>query len=328
MSERGSYWSQAVSLVTRTAPFIGVNAVVYAAFFFASLIWFAVWGGLAALMGTLGLGAVAGIFVIIGFGAGAGLVKFARRYLLYMVKGAHIAAMTELLKGGQLPGGMGQFKYGQQLIKDRFKDVSMLFALDTLVTASLKALQRKILRIASWLPLPDGAQSVVRAVTEILNRALTYVDEAILSYAIYQGEPNVWNSARHGVILYAQSYKPILITAGKVWLLGKVFGFLVFGVFLVPAIAVMLVAQGHVAVQLIAIVLALVAAWAVKAAFFEPFALAYTLVTYHAAIAQQTPDYEWDAKLKTASTKYRELVNKAESFGSSAEQREPQSVSA
>jgi len=314
MSGNGSYWTKAVSLVTRTLPFIGVNAVVYGAFFFASLIWFAFWGGLAFLMGRLGLGTVAGVFIIIGFGAGAGLVKFARRYLLYMVKGAHIAAMTELLKGGQLPDGMNQFKYGQKVIQERFKDVTMLFALDTLVTASLKALQRKILRVTSWLPLPEGARSVIRSATEIVNQALTYVDEAILSYAIYQGEANVWNSARHGVILYAQSYKPILITAAKVWLLGKVFAGAVFAVCLIPAIAVMLLFQGHIAMQLIALVLALVAAWGIKAAFFEPFALAYTLVTYHESIAGLTPDYEWDQKLSAASGKYRELVTKATGY--------------
>lgn len=310
---QGSHWSHAVSLVTRTLPFLGVNAAVYGVFFLGSMVWFTFWGGLALLTAKLAP-ILFWVFLAIGVGVGGGLVKFARRYLLYLVKGAHIAAMTEIMHGGQLPGGMGQFKYGQTVIKERFKDVSILFAVDTLVTASLKALQRKALRITSWLPLPEGAQSVVRAITEILARALTYVDEAILSYAILRREPNIWNSAKEGIVLYAQSYKPILITAAKVWLIGKVAGFLAFLLFLIPAAVVMALASSYVLIQVIALVLALVASWALVATFFEPFALAYTLVTYHASIEGKVPDLEWDRKLLDVSPKYRELTNNAANF--------------
>lgn len=310
-NSNGSHWSRAVGLVTRTLPFIGINAVVYGGFFFAGLIWFSFWGGLAFIAGKAGLGPVSAVLFFIGFGAGAGLVRFARRYILYMVKGAHIAAMTEILKGGQIPGGMNQLSYGQKIIQNYFKDVSVLFALDQLVTGSLKSLQRKVLRFASWLPLPEAAESLVRMVTEVVERSLTYVDEAILSYAIYQGDSNIWNSARHGVILYAQSFKPILTTAAKVWLLGKVMVFLLFLLFLVPAIGVMLLAQGHIGVQIVALLMTLVAAWGAKATFFEPFALAYTLVTYHESIAGQVPDYEWDQRLSAVSSKYKELVQRA-----------------
>ncbi|MEZ4459120.1 MAG: hypothetical protein R3E66_05230 [bacterium] len=309
-----SYWTQAVSLVTRTLPFIGVNAAVYGAFFVLSLIWFGIWGGLAFLFGKLGIGVLSTLCVIVGFGAGAGVVKFAQRYLLYMVKGAHIAAMTELLKNGTLPDGMNQYAYGKATIEKHFKDVSILYGVDTLVTASLRALQRKVLSFTSWLPLPDGARDLVRMVTEILNRALGYVDEAILSYAIYRGEENIWDSARHGIILYAQSYKPILITAAKVWVLSKVIGFVLFAVFMIPAVAVLMFVKS-VPFQIIAVVLAFVASWAFKAALFEPFALAYNLVTFHHSIVGQVPDPEWDERLGAVSSKYRELVGKARDAG-------------
>lgn len=312
-----SYATQAVGLVSRTLPFIAVNGAVYGAFFVASLIWFAMWGGLALLFGKLELGVVSAICIFFAFGVGAGLVKFAQRYILYMVKGAHIAAMTEILKNGELPGGVGQYEYGRQIIEKHFKDVSILYGIDTMVTASLRALQRKVLRITHWLPLPDSATDFVRAVTEILNRALTYVDEAILSYAIYRGEENVWDSARHGIILYAQSYKPILITAAKVWLLSKIIGFLLFGAFMIPAVFVLLFVK-TVAVQIIAVVLAIVASWALKAALFEPFALAYNLVTFHNAIAGQTPDMAWDEKLQSISREYDQLVGKAREHGQKA----------
>lgn len=183
-----------------------------------------------------------------------------------------------------------------------------------MVTASLRALQRKVLRITHWLPLPEAATDFVRAVTEILNRALTYVDEAILSYAIYRGEDNFWDSARHGIILYAQSYKPILVTAAKVWLLSKFIGFLLFGFFMISAVFVLLFVK-TVAVQIIAVILAIVAAWAAKAALFEPFALAYNLMTFHHSIAGQVPDLEWNERLLSISHEYNELVGKTKKHG-------------
>lgn len=236
MSQRDvSYWSIAVSLITRTLPFIGVNTAVYAVFFAISAVWFGLWGGLAWVAGSvLHIPVLAYVFIIIGCVIFGGALKYARRYLLYMVKGAHISAMTELLKGGELPGGMNQFHYGREVVEKRFKDVSMLFVLDSLVKGALRSLQNNILRIAHWLPLPDMFDGLVQIATQIMRRALTYVDEAVLSYAIYRDEDNVWDSARHGVLLYAQSYKPILITAAKIWLLGRVVGFVLFLFFCFP----------------------------------------------------------------------------------------------
>src|SRR5690554_4447479 len=149
-----SYWSTAVMLITRTLPYIGVNVAVYTTFFVVALLWFGIFAGLAFVTGVLlKIPVLPFILVFIGLALFGGLSKWAQRYLLYMVKGAHIAAMTELLKGGALPDGMNQFEYGQKIVKEKFKDVSMLFVLDSLVTGALRSLQRKVLRIASWLPL-------------------------------------------------------------------------------------------------------------------------------------------------------------------------------
>lgn len=95
------YWSKAAALVRGTLPYIGVNAAVYAAFFGVSLLWFGLFAGLAWFFhSALSLPTFAVILVLIGALAFGGVLKWARRYVLYMVKGAHIAAMTELLKGG------------------------------------------------------------------------------------------------------------------------------------------------------------------------------------------------------------------------------------
>lgn len=319
LSKEG-YFKQATGLITATIPMLGVNMIVYGLFFLASVVWFAVWAGIAFLTAKIAP-AVAYICVIVALAAAGGLARFARRYILYMVKGAHIAAMTETLMGRKVPGGFAQLAYGRQIIESRFKDVSMLFGLDVMITGTLKAISRKILKIASWLPLPGGAKNAVQIAVHIVERSLTYVDEAILSYAIYRNEENVWNSARHGIVLYGQAYKPILITAAKCYVLGKIMFFGLFALFAIPFFAITTLfasATGDTLsiIQFVILILAAIAAYLIQLALFEPFALAYTMVTYHREIVGKVPDPAWDQRLQELSKSFKQLVTSATSFAS------------
>ncbi len=319
--EKVFYWRTAVKLVTKTPSFLGLTAGVYAAFFLLSLLWFAIWGGLAFLMARLEMPFLALVAIVIGLGVGGGIVAFARRYLLYLVTGGHIAVMTELLKNGSLPEGKSQIAFGRERVKELFVDMSILFGLDQLIKGTLNAIQNRIIRASSLLPLPGGFRKVAKLITEILKRSLIYVDEAILSYAIYRGEKGVWTSARHGVILYAQSYKPILKTAALSWALGKLFLFLAFIVFMAVGIGLLLaLGINHIIAQAIVVGVALSAAYALEQVVFEPFALAYVLVTYYYSIAGTVPDPEWDQRIQSVSDSFKKLVGKArEESGEEAE---------
>lgn len=304
-----SFFAVTLKMMAKTVPFIALNVVVYAAFFFAGLVWFGVWGGLAWLTAKI-TPILAWICLIIGLAAFGGIWKLLKRYILYMVKGAHIAVLTKLVLGQQLPGGMNQISYGREVVEKHFKDVSILFGLDALIDGTLKAISRRVIRFTNWLPLPDSFDKAIRIITEIINRSLSYVDEAILSYAIAEEDDNIWNSARHGIILYAQSYKPILITAFKVWLVEKVAFFVVLLFFGIPAALLASVMPTEV-LKIVVVVVAVLAAWSVQLALFEPFSMTYTLVTYHYTIAGQVPDPEWDERLRGASDKFGELLDKA-----------------
>lgn len=304
-----SYFSTSTGLLFRTLPFIALNTLVYTVFFVGSVIWMAIWGGLAWVFSKFAP-ILSYVCVFIGFAAGGGLIKWLKRYVLYMVKGGHIAALTAMLRGTDAPSGTSQISWGKEKMQKHFTEMNVLFGLDVLINGTLKAMSRKLIRFTNWLPLPDSADGLVRIITEIMNRSLTYVDEAILSYAIYNEEDSIWESARHGLLLYAQSYKSILWTAVKVWLGSKVFFFVVLTIVAIPTVAIVMMVSSPI-VQIVAVVLALFAAWAVEAAFFEPFAMTYTLVTYHYEIADKVPDPEWDQRLQDASGSFREIVGKA-----------------
>jgi hypothetical protein len=306
----------AVGLVTKTTPFLLLNLLVYGLFFVATVIWLAAFGGLAYLFAER-LPLISIISFIIGIGAPWPLLRLARRYILYLVQGAHIAVATKLLLVGELPDGQGQVAYGRTVVKQLFRDVSVLFLIDRMVDGTVKMFTRRFVRIVDMLPLGGAVSSLARIGATIINRSLSYVDEAILSYAIAKDQPNVWRSGRHGLILYAQAYKPILGTAVKIWLLGRVFWLVSLLVIGVPGIllTLMIVPEAEamqLLFQLMVVIGALLFASLFTKAVFEPFAAIYTLTAYHRTIEGLEVNAVWDRRLQNVSKRFRELVGKAQ----------------
>ncbi|TVP99483.1 MAG: hypothetical protein EA359_16960, partial [Balneolaceae bacterium] len=289
----------------KTTPFLLLNLAVYGGFFILSVVWLAIFGSIAYFFSTR-VELLAFLFFIVAIAGPYGVLIFGKRYLLYLVKGAHIAVMTKLYTDGSLPGGKLQVEYGRDIVKQFFRDVTILFALDRMIDRIVRRFTRQFVRIVDILPLGGGASKIARWAAMIVNQSLSYIDEAILSYAIARDEKNVWKSARHGIILYAQSYKPILMTAVKVWILGRVFYVAMLILFGIPGILLML-AFNAIWFQLITLVGIFLLATLLVKALFDPFATAYTLVTYHESIQGVEVNREWDERLRNVSKTFREL---------------------
>ena len=90
----------------------------------------------------------------------------------------------------------------------------------------------------------------------------------------------------------------------------------VFAIFLAPAAALAAILPGQ--VGMIGILVALVFAYAVKAALLEPFAVAAMMQVYFQAIEGQVPDAEWDERLSKASRKFRQIKDKASGWAGGA----------
>lgn len=303
-----------MKLVARTSPYLLLNIGVYFLFFLAVVLWWAVFGGVGGFFLNRDIELIGWLFLMVAFGGPWALLRIARRYVLYLVKGAHIATVTAMLLHTDAPRGGEQIRYGRDVVQRNFRDVSILFAVDQLVAGVLRGVSRTVLRFVDFLPLPPGATSVAAVITAILSRSLTYIDEAILSYSIAQRSDNVWRSARHGVVLYAQAYQPILKAAAITWLVGRLLFFGVLLILALPAAAVV-TSVSSVAVQAITVLAVLLLASLTLLAVLEPFAMTYTLVTYHRTITGLEPHPEWDQRLQTASDKFRELVGKAREAG-------------
>ena len=299
------YLREALGLLLNTTPILWVRLGSYALLGLGLFVYAAVVGGIAWLLsqlwGVLGL-----IVLVVGFGGGFGLVRWASRYYFYLLKAAHTAVMTEFIVHGQGPE-RGQLAYGKAQVQERFRDTSIMFAVDQVLDGVVKAINRTFARVTDLLPIPgmDGLQKLVRQVSKF---ATTYIDEAILSRAYAQREDNVWAVAKDGVILYAQGWKPILANAVALTLLSYV-EFIAFLVLLgVPALAI------GALVPALAVPLGvgvLLGAWMLKLAVADAFAMAATLLAYHRTTADMTPDPSWQARLEQMSDGFRELKQKA-----------------
>lgn len=308
-------FGKSVAAVLRTAPFLLLRLAVYlgiaVVYLFAASIGAAIGFGFGH-MGADADSPVGGAFIggAIGFVLTAAVLYFLRQYLLYLVKAAHIAVLVEILDGKSIPGGQGQISYGVQFVKNHFAEASVLFGVDQVVKAILRALFRIINFFSMFLPIPFFG-NLVRIAEGVVKTSLTYVDEVILAYLIRTRTTNPWETAKDGVIFYAQNYRHMLKNA--VWLSVFMWGttLAIFILLLTPAAGLVMMMPGDSAAGIWAFLFAIVVAVALKKALLEPLAIASLMQVYFKTIEGQKPDPEWSARLDGASRSFRELGRKA-----------------
>lgn len=301
--------SEALRAVIRTAPFIVLRLVVYVAVALACVLTTGIGAGIGYSVGLMTRGHTDALWGgIAGFLLVLGLLRLAREYILYLVKAGHIAVLVELYDGHPVPGGEGQVRYGAEFVKTHFAESSVLFGVDQIIKAVLRTLINIVNRIAAFLPIP-GLVPVLRLGEAVVRTSLTYVDELILAYLIRTRTRNPWQTAKEGLILYAQNYKHFLKNALWLWLFLWSITAAIFAVLLAPALAFAAAMPGHHAWWGIAF--AFVFAWSLKTALLEPLAIAALMQVFFKTIEGQRPDPDWEARLNTASARFRELGEKA-----------------
>jgi hypothetical protein len=301
------------SLMLRTLPFIGFRLAIY---FGITLAYIAATGGGAGIGYMLGRilqdadGAGSGAFWggLVGFSVVSGALYFAREYLLYIVKAGHIAVLVHLLDDRPIPEGKGQIAYGAQIVKARFVEASVLFGVDRMIQGILRAFNRTVLTLSGCLPIP-GLTTGMKFVTAVIHLSLAYVDEAILAYIIRTHSENPWAGARDGVILYAQNYRMLLKNAVSLAIFAWILSFGIFLLAIAPVAALVAWIPGLAGFWLL--ILAIVAAYALKAALVDPFVMTCIVQVYFKAIEGQRPSPEWAERLNSISARFRELGEKA-----------------
>lgn len=297
------HFDKAFKILLETYPFVLLRLGVYGLAVIATVAWFVGVFFLFQNWPFPGPSWLAWIFGAVLWGNGA---KLLRNYVLYLVKSAHIAVVTEFVLKGGLPSGVNQLSYGKDVVAKYFVRVSVFFAVDQLVRVVLKAFNRTIFEFISFIP---GSQHFKNFSQRVLDYSLGYVDEAILSYSIVTPHLNPWASAKEGLILYVQNWKTIL---GSGFILALI-SYAVAAVFAVPGALIAYTVPGPVGKIALAAGVGLGVVF--KFALMDPFALVSVIANYHYAIQGQSPDPAWGNKLGEISSKFREFDAKSKAWG-------------
>ena len=108
---------------------------------------------------------------------------------------------------------------------------------------------------------------------------------------------------------YCQNAKPILTTSVWIVILERMLSFVLWLALLAPAaaITVMLPASVRETGGIVTVIIAVLLAATLRAAFIKPLFLIMMMVRFHALIENQPINQEWDARLASISDKFRNL---------------------
>lgn len=291
-----------ITLMLRTLPFLILRMLVSVVS--AVAIALGIWAGIGLMNYLEGLAIVPDMKKVIVIGALFGLVaaawlaKMARRWVLYLIKTAHISVLVEMIQGRPLTSGRNQIGYGHTAVKDRFGTVSALFMLDELIRLVVRAVNRTLLGILNVLP-ERVARPLAASVTLLLHFGLSFLDEIVLAHAIDNHDANPWGSARNALVLYGQNWKIVLKNAIWLTLFVLAISAVIYTTSVEPALAEYRATQDRPAF-FHAFVITLLAVIFFNA-IFEPFALICMMQVWFRRISEDRPSAEWSHKVSRAA---------------------------
>lgn len=304
----------AKQIYNQTMPFNMAKLVLGLATVGLSLLLLAILEGIGWLFGSGGVMLTFFIWL-----AGTGAIRFfIMHYMGYMVKAGHVAVVAEAVTKGAIPED--QVAYGKQKVTDRFVTSNVFFAIDNLVTASVKQVQRGIEKMGGALDFIPGIGFVTSLAQFFVSISLGYVDECCLGYTFYKTEQGAFESAADGVVIYAQNWKELLKSAAVTMV--KVLIALVVLTLLAFLVIGLLFKALHWS-SLIAFLVACLIVWVIKFAFIDSYIMINMMTTYMSAAETTEISYDLYDKLCGLSGKFKELFNKgkSESTGSKASEQ-------
>jgi len=300
---------RAFGIVMQTTPYIVYRAAVYGCICLAVAFYLLI---LALIGWVFGSGAAVVLFFITLIAGGfLGVGRLLSEYVLYMLQAGHIALITEIVQNGKLPDGISQTKWAKDQVMGYFKEMSVLAAVDQLLDGIIRTINRRLFNVMNVLPIP-GMEGAAKIAQKIVDFSLTYVDESVIAHTFRTKNENVFDAAKSGIILYAQSWQGILKNAVAVTLLSYVFVLFATIIFLIPlGILALLLPEAWATTKFFLFVFAIFLGISAKWILFDPIACTSTILTFLHESEGQEPNAEWEARIEDVSDKFRELKQKA-----------------
>ncbi len=292
---------KAGQLFRKTLPFCTAKLILGGIMILILGVLLALFAGIGWIFGDLGL--VIGILIWCGSIKVVHLVVM--NYVGYLIKAGHIAVLAEAAVTGQVPNN--QVNYGKNKVKERFATANVYFAVDKLVSAAVKQIQRGIDKVTGFLNFIPGMDKVAGVAKYFVELSLGYIDECCLGYTFYKAEQGAFQSACDGVVIYAQNIKHLLKNAAITML--KVVLATIAAVLAVFIPVGLLFRVLHWS-GLVAFIIACLIAWVVKFAFLDSYILCQTMAGYMEVAPTTQITFDLYGKLSGISTSFKELWEK------------------
>lgn len=303
------HFRKATSVFRKTMPFVALRLGVGIGIGIATVLYF----GIVAWIGfrLLEAGTISGWIGIVGLLLAVGLFlaawRLAARYVLYLVKAAHIAVIAHVVETGEVPGN--QFQYGKTQVREHFTETSALFAVDKLIKAVLRQFNDAVVSVSGLFSLSSGLQRLIRLVGRAVAVAASYIDEAIIAHVFVSQADDRWTAAKNGVVLYGQNWKPVL---GSTLLI--VIGMYGIALGLFMALTPLAGALGTLSTtfELVGWVVVGGMVLTVYTGLLKPWVKTVVITTFLLESRGDSPEDETAQRIAGRSETFRELANKAD----------------
>lgn len=245
---------------------------------------------------------------MIGLWAAAYIITRIRWRVRLAVGLAHAAAYAESLRDEPLSEGEEQVAEAQALAADRFSAAALLADMDPQIRSAAGAIPGLIGGARLFLAM-RGMDGLAAALTGLMSLAMSPVVDLVYAYVIHLRAANPWQAARQGLVFYGQNSRRLVVNglaaSAAVWTAA-----LLVLLILTPPMGGLFSSFPQ-SVSGWSLLGAILFAWAIKSAFFDPFALAALTPIFFRLAESQTPDPEWDRALSELSPAFRRIRNRA-----------------
>jgi len=305
----GLHFRTATGVFLQTMPFVLLRLGIGLGLGLATVLYFGVigWVGYALVEA----GTVSGWIALVGLLLALALfVKAWRllvRYVLYLVKAAHIAVIAEIVHTGTVPSN--QVSYGIEQVRTHFTEASALFAVDMVVKAVITQFNRGVLSVSNLVSFVPNLQQLIRLVGRAIAIAASYIDEAIIAHMFLSEEENRWRAASDGLVLYGKTWKPVL--ASTLLIVGGMYvaTLLLFMAFTPLASVLGGLSSG---VELLGWLVVAGAVLTLYAGLFNPWVKTVVITTFLLESADLSPDSATRDRIASRSEKFQELLARGE----------------
>jgi hypothetical protein len=306
------YFRKATGVFFRTLPFVALRIAVgmllgiFTVLYFGAVGWIGLTlldaGWISGPIGVIGLLVATLIFL--------GMMRFASRYVLYLVAAGHIAVIAHIVDTGETPPN--QIAFGTSTVKDNFTKASALFVVDQLVKAAIKQFNSRAISLSNLVGFVPTLRNILTVLRKAIALAASYIDEAVLAYVFLSDDDNHWRAARDGVVLYGKTWKSLL---GSTLLI--ILGMYVLAFVGLLALTPLATVFGGLSptFEILGWVVVAGLALSIYLGVLRPWVKTVVITTFLVESRDLSPDSETMDRIANRSDKFRELMAKAEADG-------------